>query len=133
MKKDIKIPKSIGVSVALVQEKEGENSFWYAYIINELDVALEKVLINISAYGKIDEKEKVTTNVRYLIESVEPKSAQVIEPILPESLQLTNQYWVSYYLENTLFDKKFIFVPGSTEEEFFTEIPFLPHKGVIIK
>ena len=135
MKKDIDFPKSKGVFIALAKEenKEDKSVLWNAYIVNELNEPIEKVFVNISAVGKIAGKEKKTTNVRYLIERVEPNSFQQVEPLLLESLKLTNQYWVSYFLENVLYDKKFIFVPGSTNSKNISLVPIVNLQGVYIR
>ena len=135
MKKDIEFPKSKGVSVALVKDSlaESNDSQWGAYIINFLDTPIEKVFINISAVGIIAGKEKKTSNVRYFIEKLEAGATQFIEPIFTDSLKLTNQYWVSYYVENTLFDRKFIFLPGRTNSKNISIIKPLNKQGVIIK
>ena len=48
--------------------------------------------------------------------------------------QLANEYWVSFSLNDYLFDKKYVFVQGAVDEINFTEIPFLDgRKGVMIR
>ena len=50
-----------------------------------------------------------------------------------EVLAIANEYWVSFSFNDYLYDKKYVFVPGSLDEMNFTEIPFLNRKGVMIR
>jgi hypothetical protein len=54
-----------------------------------------------------------------------------IEPISPEVFHINNEYWVSYYIGNQIFDKKFIFVPESIREENLIPIAQLGLEGVL--
>ena len=54
-----------------------------------------------------------------------------IEMITPEVFYLNNEYWVSYYIGNQIFDKKFIFVPDSIREENLILIENLNLEGVL--
>jgi hypothetical protein len=44
-----------------------------------------------------------------------------------------NEYWVSFYIDKVIHDKKFIFLPGTINEEFFTSVPIIFKKGVMIR
>ena len=58
----------------------------------------------------------------------------LIEPIQAAIFQLANEYWVSFSLNDYLFDKKYVFVQGAVDEMNFTEIPFLNgRRGVMIR
>ena len=46
---------------------------------------------------------------------------------------LANEYWISFSLNNHMYDKKYIFVKGSLEATHFTQIPLLKREGVMIK
>ncbi len=56
----------------------------------------------------------------------------LIEPIPDELFALTNEYWLSFYIDNVIYDKKFIFVPESIVESNFIRIPLLNKPGVMI-
>jgi hypothetical protein len=63
-----------------------------------------------------------------------PYSAMPIELIQPELFDLCNEFWVSYYPDddtNRIFDKKFLFLPGSVIEENMSFIPVLQMEGVV--
>jgi hypothetical protein len=55
----------------------------------------------------------------------------VIEPVLPALFAITNEYWVSYFILNQLFDKKFVFVPESIQKSHLTHITELEKQGVL--
>ena len=48
-------------------------------------------------------------------------------------LGLSNEYWVSFYKEKDMYDKKFIFLPESVREDNLTMIPVLNKRGVMIR
>jgi len=55
----------------------------------------------------------------------------LIEPIDPSVFHLTNEYWVSYFIDGRIFDKKFIFVPDTITEKNLTFITEIDTKGVL--
>jgi hypothetical protein len=133
MKNDIEFPESKGISIAVVPFDDGTGEpLWHAYLVNSLNKVLKNVFVNISAKGLVDGKEKITTNIRYFYDKIEPLSAQKIEPVLEESLQLDNTYWVSYFLEDKLFDKKFLLKANIVFEQPHATIPFVSEKGIQI-
>ena len=56
-----------------------------------------------------------------------------IEPIMEDVFSLSNEYWVSFYIDKIIYDKKFIFLPETISSEYFTQIPILNKRGVMIK
>ena len=61
-----------------------------------------------------------------------PNEAAKIEPIMENVFGLANEFWVSYWSNEVMFDKKFIFVPESISPENMKNIPVLGDKGVMI-
>ena len=132
MKDDLKILPVKDVQVAVVKKTNSENvDEWYVYLINNGNFFLENVLIATKGYGTIDGEEKKTSVLRHMIEEVVPKSAALIEPIQPDLFQLSNEFWVSYYLDRQIYDKKYVFVAGSIVEENLTSIPYMDEKGIL--
>jgi len=130
MKKDIDFSPVTGVELVITRsEKEGEVR-WDVYLINKNLIELETVMITSKGYGKIAGKEKETSVLRHRLGKVEEQSYARIEPIQPELFQLNNEYWVSYYILDQIFDKKFVFVPDSIQEENLQYIPELDLIGV---
>lgn len=133
MKSDLKFPKVTGVEVAAVKRQSHE-PLWDMYIINQNEFALKNVLISSRGYGRNKNGETQKTSIlRHLIEILEPASCTVIEPIQKEVLHLTNEYWVSYYVKNEIYDKKYIFLPDSIQDKHLVPVKGFDFKGVVHK
>ncbi|MGE0634852.1 MAG: hypothetical protein AB7G44_16380 [Bacteroidia bacterium] len=134
MKKDIEHPEVEDIAVAVVKEKNdlGEEN-WYAYFLNLKNVTVQNVLVTSRGYGMLDDEEIKTSTLRHFLEDVAPMSAMKIELIMDNVFGLSNEYWVSFYIGKTIYDKKYIFLPESIIEANFTHIPVLETQGVMIK
>ena len=133
MKRDITYPKVQGVAMAVVREKEEGALGWYVYLINQNDVPLENVLVSSHGYGQVGGEVLNTSEMRHFLETLAPRSFARIERIMEEVFPLNNQYWLSYYLEGVIHDKKYIFVPESISEDNFTDLPLMDRRGVMIE
>jgi len=47
------------------------------------------------------------------------------------TFHLYSEYWVSYYIDGQIYDKKFIFVPDSITEENLIPIAQLGMEGIL--
>lgn len=130
MKKDIDFSPVTGVELVITQSENEENAQWDVYLINKNLIELTTVMITSKGYGSINGEEKQTSVLRHMIEKVEEQSYARIEPIQPELFQLNNEYWVSYFILDQIFDKKFVFVPDSIQKENLQYIPELDLMGV---
>lgn len=134
MKKDINPPKVENVAFAVVKEKNETNEdVWNVYLVNLRDTVIESTLISASGYGEIDGKKKKTTTLRYFLGDVPSKGSVLVEPIMENVFGLHNEYWLTFYSEKVLHDKKFIFLAESIKEANLTTIPVLNKKGILIK
>lgn len=132
MKEDISFDPVEGVAIAIATEtNEVDEPVWNVYLINQNDFFLDNVLISSKGYGEHNGEEIKTSVLRHLFEQVEPKSFVKIEPIDPAIFHIYNEYWVSYYIGDKIYDKKFIFVPDSIVEENLIHISMLEKKGVL--
>ena len=134
MHKDLpqNIVEDVAISVAL--EGEGpESKVWYVYLINLKNEELENALVTSRGYGHKDGEEVKTSTLRHVFPKVEAKSFALIEPIDEQTFDLNNEYWLSYYINNQIFDKKFIFLPESIVESNFIRLPVLNKPGVMIR
>ncbi|WP_181306711.1 hypothetical protein [Rufibacter sp. XAAS-G3-1] len=132
MKKDIDFHQVEGVSVAIARElNELGLEEWNVYFINNNDFYLENVLISSKGYGEQDGQEVKTSVLRHMFDQMSPKSVLQVEPIDPALFQLTNEYWVSYYIGRNIHDKRFVFVPGSVVEENLIHISILEKEGIL--
>ncbi len=134
MKKDIMPPKVEGVSMAVVRETDEDGELaWYVYLINAKDVPLTNVLICSTGYGEIDGEQRASSEMRHYLESLGAKSWARIERIMEDVFALSNQFWLSFYIDEHIHDKKYIFVAGSIHDEHFTVIPLMNVRGVLIE
>lgn len=135
MRGDITFPKVVGVSIVIGQEPQKDGSFqWRVFVMNSNDWGIRNVLITSKGYGEINGRQKTTGILRHHVASLPPHSAMPIELMEPELFNLCNEFWVSYYLDddsNKIYDKKFLFLPGSIVEENLSFIPTLQMKGVL--
>jgi hypothetical protein len=51
---------------------------------------------------------------------------------MDDVFRLNNEYWLSFYIAGVIYDKKFIFLPETINENFFTLVPVIEKKGVLI-
>lgn len=131
MKKDIEIKKVTDVAIAIIPS---DDEFWEIYLINLKMQPLTNLLINTTGYGKIDNNLVKTNTLRHFFEEIPANCSIKIEPLQNDMIELTNQIWISFQLDDDyLFDKKYVFVKGSLNKMNFTNIPFLGVKGVMIQ
>jgi hypothetical protein len=134
MKKDIHPPEVENVAIAVVKElNEQEETEWNVYVINLNDYDLEGVLVTSKGYGAMNEEEVKTTVLRHYLDTVPEKSHKKIEPILDNLFGLNNEYWLSFFANKMMYDKKYIFLPETIIDENLTLIPIINKKGVMIK
>ncbi len=133
MKKDITIPKVKDVGVAIFQELKNDELLWHAYLLNLNAYIIKDVLVSSRGYGTINNKTKKTSSFSHYLGDIPKKSYKLIEPISVELLGLSNEFMVTYYVGGTIYDKKFVFLPDTIQENNFTSIPVINKKGVLIK
>lgn len=132
MLKDIKPEEVKDIGIAIVQESAAEND-WKVYLINLSDTRLENVIINSTGFGVDSADQSIhTATFRHYIESVKPRCAIPFETIVEEIFHLSNRFWLSYYIDKKIFERKYEFVPGSISAEFFVAVPFTGKQGVMI-
>ncbi len=134
MLKDLPQNKVENVAVAVALEGESpESKVWYVYLINLQQQEIENALVTSKGYGHKDGEEVKTSTLRHMFPKVASQSFALIEPIDEETFGLTNEYWLSYYINDQIYDKKFIFLPESIVESNFIRLPVLNKPGVMIK
>ena len=136
MIKDIPVLKVVDMAMVVaprLPHEEDHDFFWDAYLLNLKDEPILSVLVNANGYGLINGEQRRTTTLRYFWEKIDPMTAVKVEPVQKAVLDLANEYWISFSLHNYLYDKKYVFVPGSLDELHFIEIPLLQRKGVMIR
>jgi len=135
MKADITIPKVENVFLAAIQEWSDDfmENIWNVYLINDSDFKLDSVMVVSKAFGTIDGEMKKTSLLRHAFMEVESVSAVKIEMIEPKVLALNNEFMVTFFIGNTLYDKKFTFRTNTINERATEEVPVLFKNGVVVK
>lgn len=135
MKKDIEIPKVENVFLAAVQEWSDDfmEKVWYVYLVNDSDFDLDSVMVVSKAFGTLDGEMKKTSLLRHAFMQVPAVSVVKIEMVEKSVLRLNNEFMVTYFIGNTLYDKKFIFKAQSITPDYVEEVPILFVDGVIVR
>ncbi len=135
MKKDIIIPEVENVFMAVVQEWSDDfmEKVWYAYLVNDSDFQLDGVMVVSKAFGTLDGEMKKTSVLRHAFNEIPEVSVAKIELIEKSLLALNNEFMVTFFIGNTLYDKKFIFKANSIQEANQEEVPILFIDGVIVR
>jgi hypothetical protein len=134
MKKDIPIYEVTDVAVAVIKENNEKGELvWNTYLINMKDEPIEGVLVTSTGYGEINNEKVKTSTLRHFLDVVEAHSYCKIEPIMEDVFGVNNEYWVSFYLNKVMFDKRYVFLAESIHESNFTHVPEINKKGVMIK
>ena len=129
-------PKVENVAIAVVEEvNEHNEKMLYAYLLNLRDDIMEGIIITSTGYGENAETgERVrTSTLRHSLEVLLPNEAAKIEPIMEDVLGLANEFWVSFWVNDTMYDKKFIFKANSLDENKTEEVPILFVEGIMVK
>lgn len=124
--------EDIAMAVVLMGETPEVKS-WTVYLVNLKNEPITNVLISSKGYGEKDGKQVKTSVLRHFVGDMEANSFAAVEAIDPEVFGLTNEYWLSYYIGSTIYDKKFIFLPESIIDSNMIKIPLVNRPGVMIK
>jgi hypothetical protein len=134
MKKDIDFLEVIDIGIAIVLESESEESRnWKAYLLNFKSETINNILVSTKGYGLLNGSEVKTATFRHSLGSLAPQSYTPIE-IIDESLfVIHNEFWLSFYIGDRVFDKKITFLPDTISAVIVDLIPLIMLPGVIIR
>ncbi|MCJ7466672.1 MAG: hypothetical protein MUO53_08265 [Maribacter sp.] len=129
MKKDIEIPVAKDVYVAIILEWNDEflSRDWNAYVLNDRNSRIEMVLI----VSKGFDGDTKTSTMRHAIGVVGAKSFEKIELLQEDVLTLDNEFFVTYYADGKLYEKRFVFKKNTVTENNLTAIPLIEKVGVL--
>lgn len=136
MREELLGPKVEGVAFAVVEQLNEDNEKIYnVYLLNLRDDIMEGIIVTSQGYGNnVNTGETVrTSKLRHSLELLLPNEAAKIEPIIEEVFGLSNEYWVSFWVNDVLYDKKFVFLAESISQENMKLLPIIGEKGVMIK
>lgn len=128
MRKDIKIPEVKNVFIAIVREDEDE---WKVYLINNNNVEIKDTLVVTRGYGIKGGKDVKTSTLRHYVGTVKAKANSAVERIDPGLFDLNHEFWVTFYIKENIYDKKFVFRSDSLSEKNLSYIHELKAEGII--
>ena len=135
MKKDIEIPVVENVFIAALKfDNEEGGKDWWIVLINATDGPLENIIINSRGYESLESKGgRKTSALRKQIGVLPTKATAKLEPIMPEVFDLFNEYWVTFFEDGQLKDRKYIFGPHTIDDSMVEPLPILGEAGILIK
>ncbi|MBF0694528.1 MAG: hypothetical protein IR153_05680 [Flavobacterium sp.] len=135
MRKDIEIPEVENVFMAAVQEWSDDfmANVWVVYLVNDSDFRLDGVMAVSKAFGTIDGEMRKTSLLRHAFQEIQPVTAVKVEMIEDSVLALNNEFMVTFFIDNKLYDRKYIFKANSFTAENIEEVPLLFKDGILIR
>ncbi|MEJ4088510.1 hypothetical protein [Galbibacter orientalis] len=129
MKKDIEIPIAEEVYVAAVNEWDEKHlsKTWYVYLVNNRESAIEGTILVSKGYGEALK----TTTMRHGLGDLEAKSFRKVELIQEEVFKLKNEFFLTFFADNKLYEKKFLFNEYQISESNEVAVPVLGIAGVL--
>ena len=131
MKKDIQIPEVTGVEIAVVYEYNDlyKTDDWNIYILNNKEVDLEMIVIVSQGFSET----KTTSLLRKKLDTLPANSFAKVEFIQPELFALNNRFQVSFFENNQLKDKSFLFEKNTIKEGGLRMISEIKKRGILAK
>jgi hypothetical protein len=129
LKKDIEIPIAKNVHVAIVHEWNDEflEKNWNAYIINDRDSKIEAVIAVSNGY----EGDRKTSTMRHGLGDIPAKSFRKIEILQEDILAFNNEFFVTFFADDKLYEKRVLFEKYSISESNLGPIPVMELEGVL--
>jgi hypothetical protein len=133
MLKDIKVENNANVGVAIVKElNDSLEMIWNVFVVNLGDDKIVNVFITCKGFGLINGEEKETSLMRYFLDDIDPQTAIKVEPINPDLFELNNEYFVVFYQNGNMIDKKLTFKENTITEGNLVQVPVLNCLGVLL-
>ena len=106
---------------------------WYAYLVNDSDFNLDGVMVVSKAFGTLNGEMKKTSLLRHAYVEVPAVSVVKIEMLEKSVLALNNEFMLTFFKEDKLYDRKFIFRANTITPDYVEEVPILFVDGVIVR
>jgi hypothetical protein len=133
MLKDILTESLPGIAVAVIRElNDTQDWVWNVYAINYSKFHLSGVLVSSKGYGIRHGEEVKTSTLRHFLDQLPPLCYVKIEPIQEELFELNNEYWMSYYANETMYERKYIFEPNTIAIENLEVVSLVNELGILI-
>jgi hypothetical protein len=131
LKKDIEIPIAKNVHVAIIHEWNDEflEKNWNAYIINDRDSKIEAVIAVSNGY----EGDRKTSTMRHGLGDIPAKGFRKIEVLQEDILAFNNEFFVTFFADDKLYEKRFLFEKYTITESNLSTIPVMDLEGILAK
>lgn len=135
MRKDITIPEVENVFMAAVPQWNDDfmEKVWNVYLVNDSDNDLHDIMVVSKAFGTLNGEMRKTSLLRHALVEMPAVSVVKIEMIEKSVLELNNEFMLTFFIGNTLYDRKYIFKANSINENQLEEVPILFEPGVIVR
>ena len=78
-------------------------------------------------------EDKITTTMRHKLEKLPAKSYAKIELMQEDVLKLNNEFKVTFFEGNKMYDKTFLFRKNTINTKALQTIPLMSVKGILVK
>lgn len=131
MKKDLQIPLVFGVEIAVVYEYNElyKTNDWNVYVVNNNNVDIEMIVIVSQGFSET----KKSSLLRKKLDALPANTFAKVEFIQPELFELNNRFQVSFFENNQLKDKTFLFGKNTIKEGSLRMIPEIKKRGILAK
>mgnify|MGYP000347539171 FL=1 len=131
MKKDLQIPLVSGIEIAVVYEYNElyKTNDWNVYVINNNNVDIEMIVIVSQGFSET----KKSSLLRKKLDNLPANSFAKVEFVQPELFVLNNRFQVSFFENNQLKDKTFLFKQNTIKESNLRMIPEIKKRGILAK
>ena len=134
MLKDITPLQDENVGVAIVKELNMEMEIeWNVFVVNYTEHKLTNVFVTCKGYGELDGEPKETSTMRYFLDDMDSETAIKVEPIHPDLFVLNNEYFLTFFINGEIYDKKLIFKANTISEETLTPISIVDRPGMYLR
>lgn len=106
---------------------------WAVYLFNEKYVPLKNIIVATKGYGELEGRRVETSNLQHFFDELAPKAHHRIEPMMPELFAINNEFVLTFYIDDLIYDRKYVFVPGSVSDENLINIPAIGKPGILIR
>lgn len=129
LKKDIEIPVTKNVHLAIIREWNSEflEKNWNAYIINNRDTTIEMVIVVSKGY----DRDRKTSTIRHGLGDIPAKAYKKIELLQDEVIAFNNEFFVTFFAGDKLYEKRFLFIKNSINESNLVPLPVMELEGVL--
>lgn len=130
MKKDIEIPREDGVQLVAVKDFHEElgEQVWNIFLFNESGHSLETVMVVLRGFSEAQK----TSVMRKTLDRLEPGSLARLEFLRADLLEFRNEYLVTYFHQNAMYERNFVVEPGQISDEKIVPIEGTGLSGIVI-